>query len=158
LLTNCYLAIADYTGNKLKFLKFFCLLGSVSVMCLFFLKDPNLHLWVALTFTILASIGFWGSIVFYNAYLPEVAYPEQQDEVSAKGFIYGYAGSVLLLFLVWFWYKNQIGLEFLILSLAPRITFLLVGVWWFGFAQITYNACQIIFIIENLKRTTYGKV
>ncbi len=77
-------------------MKFFCLLGSLSVMCLFFFTGPE-TLWVALTFTILASIGFWGSMVFYNAYLPEVAFPEQQDKVSAQGFIYGYIGSVLLL-------------------------------------------------------------
>ena len=131
-------AVADYTGNKLKFMKFFCLLGSVSVMCLFFFKGPE-TLWVALTFTILASIGFWGSIVFYNAYLPEIAYNNQQDEVSAKGFIYGYAGSVLLLIfsLVMVQKPDWFGISDP--SLAPRITFLLVGVWWFGFAQITYR-------------------
>ena len=131
-------AVADYTGNKLKFMNFFCLLGSVSVMCLFFFKGPE-TLWVALTFTILASIGFWGSIVFYNAYLPEIAYDNQQDEVSAKGFIYGYAGSVLLLIfsLVMVQKPDWFGISDP--SLAPRITFLLVGVWWFGFAQITYR-------------------
>ncbi len=64
-------AIADYMGNKLKFLKFFCLLGALSVMCLFFFTGAE-TLWVALTFTILASIGFWGSLVFYNAYLPRI--------------------------------------------------------------------------------------
>ena len=119
-------------------MKFFCLLGSVSVMCLFFFKGPE-TLWVALTFTILASIGFWGSIVFYNAYLPEIAYGNQQDEVSAKGFIYGYAGSVLLLIfsLVMVQKPDWFGISDP--SLAPRITFLLVGVWWFGFAQITYR-------------------
>ncbi|HKJ05964.1 MAG TPA: MFS transporter, partial [Flavobacteriaceae bacterium] len=90
--------IADYTGNKLKFLKVFCLLGAISVISLFFFKNEE-TLWVGLLFTILASIGFWGSIVFYNAYLPEVAYPEQQDKVSAKGFIYGYTGSIILLIL-----------------------------------------------------------
>ena len=88
--------IADYVGNKLKFLKFFCVLGSISVMCLFFFKDES-TLWVALLFTTTASVGFWGSIVFYNAYLPEIAYPEQQDNVSAKGFIYGYTGSIILM-------------------------------------------------------------
>ena len=131
-------AIADYMGNKLKFLKFFCLLGSLSVMCLFFFTGPE-TLWVALTFTILASIGFWGSIVFYNAYLPEVAFPEQQDKVSAQGFIYGYAGSVLLL--VFSLLMVQMPELFGITdpTLAPRITFLLVGIWWLGFAQFTYR-------------------
>jgi UMF1 family MFS transporter len=130
--------IADYTGNKLKFLKGFCVIGSVSVMTLYFF-DGESTLWVALLSTVFASIGFWGSIVFYNAYLPEVAFPEQQDKVSAKGFIYGYSGSVLLLIFSlilvqkpdWFGISDP--------TLAPRITFVLVGLWWFGFAQITYK-------------------
>ena len=131
-------AIADYMGNKLKFMKFFCLLGSLSVMCLFFFTGPE-TLWVALTFTILASIGFWGSIVFYNAYLPEVAFPEQQDEVSALGFIYGYSGSVLLLVFSLMMVQKPEWFGITDPSLAPRITFLLVGIWWLGFAQITYK-------------------
>ena len=131
-------AIADYMGNKLKFMKFFCLLGSLSVMCLFFFKGPD-TLWVALTFTVLASIGFWGSIVFYNAYLPEVAFPEQQDEVSALGFIYGYAGSVLLLVFSLLMVQKPEWFGISDPTLAPRLTFLLVGIWWLGFAQITYR-------------------
>ena len=129
--------IADYTGNKLKFLKAFCLLGSLSVMSLFFFKGES-TLWVGIVFTILASIGFWGSIVFYNAYLPEVAHPEQQDDVSAKGFIFGYSGSVflLLLSLVMINKPELFGLPNA--GFATRVTFLIVGVWWFGFAQITY--------------------
>jgi UMF1 family MFS transporter len=129
--------IADYTGNKLKFLKFFCLLGSLSVMSLFFFKDES-TLWIALLFTITASVGFWGSIVFYNAYLPEIAYPEQQDNVSAKGFIYGYTGSVILMILSLVLVQTGVfGL--LDAAYGSRITFLLVGIWWLGFAQITYK-------------------
>ncbi len=91
--------IADYTGNKLKFLKAFCWLGSLSVMSLFFFEGEK-TLWVGIVFTILAGIGFWGSIVFYNSFLPEVAHPEQQDKVSAKGFMMGYSGSILLLLIL----------------------------------------------------------
>ena len=128
--------IADYAGNKKKFLKGFCLLGSISVMCLFFFTGKE-TLWVGILFTILASIGFWGSIVFYNAYLPEVAHPEQQDNVSAKGFMLGYSGSILLLLLclvlieteVFGMYDKQFG---------SQLSFVLVGLWWLGFAQITY--------------------
>ena len=128
--------IADYAGNKKKFLKGFCLLGSLSVMCLFFFTGKD-TLWVGIIFTILASIGFWGSIVFYNAYLPEVAHPEQQDNVSAKGFMLGYSGSILLLFIclvlieteVFGMYDKQFG---------SQLSFVLVGLWWLGFAQITY--------------------
>lgn len=130
--------IADYTGNKLKFLKAFCLIGSLSVMSLFFFEGEN-TLWVGLVFTIFASIGFWGSIVFYNAYLPEIANPEQQDDVSAKGFIFGYTGSVfLLLFSLVMVNKPELfGLPDA--AFASRLTFLLVGIWWLGFAQITYH-------------------
>tara|TARA_R110001632_G_scaffold23425_2_gene66297 strand:- start:2416 stop:3723 length:1308 start_codon:yes stop_codon:yes gene_type:complete len=129
--------IADYKGNKLGFLKGFCLLGSLSVMSLFFFEGES-TLWVAIVFTILASIGFWGSIVFYNAYLPEVAHPEDQDRVSAKGFINGYVGSILLLILCLFFVEMHevFGLE---KAFATRLTFVLVGLWWLGFAQITYR-------------------
>ena len=128
--------IADYAGNKKKFLKGFCLMGSLSVMCLFFFTGKD-TLWVGIIFTILASIGFWGSIVFYNAYLPEVAHPEQQDNVSAKGFMLWYSGSILLLFIclvlieteVFGMYDKQFG---------SQLSFVLVGLWWLGFAQITY--------------------
>ena len=130
--------IADYTGNKLKFLKGFCILGSFSVMSLFFFKGES-TLWVGIVFTILASIGFWGSIVFYNAYLPEVAHPEQQDKVSAKGFIYGYSGSILLLLISLGMVTEPEMFGFPDAGIATRVTFLLVGVWWFGFAQITYR-------------------
>jgi len=129
--------IADYTGNKLKFLKRFCLLGSLSVMSLFFFEGES-TLWVAILFTITASIGFWGSIVFYNAYLPEIAHPEQQDAVSAKGFMYGYFGSILLMILSLALVQTKVfGL--LDEAYGSRITFVLVGIWWLGFAQITYK-------------------
>lgn len=132
-------AIADYTGNKLKFLKAFCLLGSLSVMCLYFFTDATNTFWVSIVFSVLASIGFWGSIVFYNAYLPEVAHPEQQDKASAKGFVYGYIGSILLLAFnlvmiqkpEWFGFENA--------AMPTRLTFIIVGLWWLGFAQITYR-------------------
>lgn len=129
--------IADYTGNKLTFLKRFCLLGALSVMSLYFFNGES-TLWVAILFTITASIGFWGSIVFYNAYLPEIAYPEQQDAVSAKGFMYGYLGSILLMILSLVLVQTKVfGL--LDEAYGSRITFILVGLWWLGFAQITYR-------------------
>jgi len=130
--------IADYTGNKLKFLKGFCFLGSLSVMSLFFFDGID-TLWVGIVFTILASIGFWGSIVFYNSYLPEVAFPEQQDKVSAKGFIYGYVGSILLLLFNLVMIQKPEWFGFTDASMPTRLTFLLVGLWWLGFAQITFK-------------------
>jgi UMF1 family MFS transporter len=129
--------IADYTGNKKRFLQFFCYLGSLSVIALFFFKGQD-TLWIGISGTIMASVGFWGSIVFYNSYLPEIAYPEQHDRVSAKGFMYGYFGSLILLVFslmmvmkpVWFGISDS--------SLPARISFLAVGIWWIGFAQVTF--------------------
>tara|TARA_B110000046_G_C13026033_1_gene414155 strand:+ start:2366 stop:3742 length:1377 start_codon:yes stop_codon:yes gene_type:complete len=156
--------IADYTGSKKKFMKFFCWLGALSVMSLYFF-DGIETVWIGIVFTILASIGFWASLVFYNAYLPEVAHPEQQDRASAKGFIYGYAGSVLLLIvnLGMIMFPGLFGFDLSIdesirtngseleiteaiqaaesaaSSMASRISFVLVGLWWIGFAQITFK-------------------
>jgi UMF1 family MFS transporter len=95
-------------------------------------------LWIGILATILASIGFWGSIVFYNSYLPEIAFPEQHDKVSARGFMFGYTGSVLLLAFNlsmvmkpdWFGISDP--------TLPARISFLMVGIWWIGFAQVTF--------------------
>jgi UMF1 family MFS transporter len=130
--------IADYVGNKRTYMKFFCYFGSLSVMSLFFFTGVE-TLWVGILFSVLASIGFWGSLVFYNAYLPEVAYSDQQDEASALGFIYGYIGSVILLIFnlsmvmkpEWYGISDP--------GLAPRISFLTVGIWWMGFAQVTFR-------------------
>ena len=131
-------AIADYTGNKEKFLRFFCFLGSLSVMALFFFTGKE-NVWIGIVFTILASIGFWGSIVFYNAYLPEVAFPEQQDKVSAKGFMLGYAGSVLLLAFNLSMVMKPDLYGITDSTLPARISFLTVGIWWLGFAQYTFK-------------------
>ena len=90
-------SIADYKGNKKSFLHFFCFLGSVSCSLLFFFKGTD-TLWIAIVCMIVACIGFWSSLVFYNSYLPEIAAPEDRDQVSAKGFAMGYIGSVILQF------------------------------------------------------------
>lgn len=130
-------SIADYKGNKKKFLSFFCLLGSAACSLLFFFTGPD-SLWVAITCTIFACIGFHSSIVFYNSYLPEIAAPDDRDKVSAKGFAMGYIGSVILqlacfVFVFkpgWFGMQNDA-------TMPARFSFLLVGIWWFGFAQFT---------------------
>jgi len=131
-------SIADYMGNKKRFMQFFCYLGSFSVMSLYFFKGQE-TLWIGILFTIFASVGFWGSLVFYNAYLPEVAYPEQQDRVSAKGFMLGYFGSVFLLLfnLTMVMQPHWYGITEP--TLPSRISFLMVGLWWLGFAQFTFS-------------------
>ncbi len=122
--------IADYTGSKKKFLKFFCYLGSISCGMLYFFDVE--HLEISMLFVLLASVGFWGSLVFYNAFLPEIADPENHDQVSAKGFAYGYVGSAILLILilaVLTFFGNHL----------VRYAFVAVAIWWAGFAQVTYR-------------------
>ena len=124
-------SIADNRGNKKNFMRFFCYMGAAGCSLLYFFDGSNLR-WGISCF-ILASMGFVGSLVFYNAYLPEIAAPEDQDAVSAKGFSYGYIGSVILQVigfgLVLAFHQDPISL---------RLTFLLVGIWWAGFAQVTF--------------------
>ncbi|WP_417799823.1 MFS transporter [Tenacibaculum sp.] len=129
--------IADYTGSKKKFMKFFCTLGALSVMSLYFFDEID-TVWIGILFTVLASIGFWASLVFYNAYLPEVAHPEQQDRASAKGFVYGYVGSVILLLinLAMIMFPETLRIS---AGMASRISFVMVGLWWLGFAQVTFK-------------------
>jgi UMF1 family MFS transporter len=131
-------SIADYSGKKKKFMFFFSTLGAISCASLYFFKDiPTL--WIGITGSMLAAVGYAGSIVFYNAFLPEIAPHEDQDKVSARGFAMGYIGSSLLLIfsltMVMFpsWYGGISAGD------ATRFAFVLVGVWWFAFAQITFN-------------------
>ena len=122
--------VADYTGSKKKFLRFFCYMGSISAMSLFFFDAHRIEL--GLISVLLASIGYWNSLVFYNAFLPEIAEPKDQDKVSARGFIMGYLGSMLLLLIC-------LGIIMGIDKSYTRISFLLVGLWWVGFSQLTYR-------------------
>ncbi|MCC7520288.1 MAG: MFS transporter [Flavobacteriaceae bacterium] len=138
-------SIADYMGNKKRFLQFFLYLGSLSVMSLYFFESKE-TLWVGILFSILASIGFWGSIVFYNAFLLEVAYPQDHDRVSAKGFMFGYFGSVFLLLFIltmimhpeWYGFIDHPLQEGETApGIAFRLGFVIVGIWWMAFAQYT---------------------
>ncbi len=130
--------MADYVGNKKSYMQFFCYLGSISVITLFFFEGID-TLWIGIVFSVLASVGFWGSLVFYNAYLPEVAYSDQQDQVSALGFIYGYIGSVILLIFNLTMVMKPEWYGITEPGMAPRISFLTVGAWWMGFAQVTFK-------------------
>jgi UMF1 family MFS transporter len=129
--------IADSSGNKLNFMKFFVYLGAVSCISLFFFTGENLEFGIICS--VLASIGFSGSIVFYNSFLPEIAKEEEFDMLSAKGFAFGYIGSVILLILNLLmiqqpeWFGMPAG------SFAPRFSFLVTGIWWIGFAQIPFR-------------------
>jgi len=143
--------IADYGGKKLTFMKRFTYLGSISCMLLFFFTGMN-NLWIGLGGFILAVIGFAGGQVFYNSYLPIIASEDQLDKVSAKGFSFGYVGSVILLIvnLLMISFPQFFGLDLLVknfpqvfggsaTALAARFSFVMVGAWWMGFAQIPFN-------------------
>lgn len=126
--------IADFTGNRSLFLRIFCYIGSLSCIGLYFF-DVN-HLEWSLFVYMLAALGYWCSIVFYNSFLPLIADPEHHDKISARGFGMGYFGSALLL----------IACLALIMT-APaesqgdmtRLAFLFTGIWWFGFSHITFS-------------------
>lgn len=129
--------IADYSGSKKRFLQFFCFMGATSAAALS-LFNPS-HLGYSMLALLFASVGYWGSLVFYNAYLPEIAPIEDQDKVSARGFGMGYLGSSILLITILILMKSSLlplmGFE----QLPARYSFILVGVWWVAFAQITFR-------------------
>ena len=129
-------SIADYKGNKKSFLRFFCYLGSAACIGLTFMTADNVGFGIVCS--ILGSIGFCGSIVFYNAYLPEIAAEADQDRISAKGFATGYVGSVLLMILCLAVIMMNDSMKWGLGAWPTRLTFLAVGLWWAGFAQITF--------------------
>jgi len=130
-------SIADYKGNKKSFMRFFCYMGSAACCTMVFLTKDNIPLGIICS--IIASIGYCGSIVFYNAYLPEIAAEEDQDRVSAKGFALGYIGSVLLMIACLAAIISNDKMELGLGDWPVRLSFLAVGIWWAGFAQVTFR-------------------
>ena len=130
-------SISDYTGNPKSFMKFFAYTGAIACACLFFFTGENVEL--ALVALLFATIGYSGSIVFYNAYLPEIASPDRQDQVSARGYMLGYTGActLLVLNLVLILQADAFGITDG--TLPPRIAFLSTGIWWAAFAQIPFR-------------------
>ncbi len=127
-------SIADFRGNKKKFLAFFMTMGSLACASLYFFERDTLGL--AIISIIIACVGFWGGQVFYNSFLPEIAAHEDRDRISAKGFSYGYVGSVLLQLIcfVFVLMGDKLGITE---AKGSQISFLLVGVWWWGFGQFS---------------------
>ena len=130
--------IADYSGRRMYFLRSFTMIGAIGCIALFFFSSPE-TMWIGTTAFILGTIGAAGGLVFYDSYLPIIATEDQYDKVSARGYAYGYIGSVLLLIFCllmiqkpeWFGISNP--------TLPSRISFVLVGLWWLGFSQITFS-------------------
>jgi len=140
--------IADYSGRKKDFLRGFCIFGALCCALLSQFSSSNLAFGLACAMG--ASIGFSGSLVFYNGFLPEIAPPEDQDKVSARGFAMGYIGSSLLLILILatIMKPTLFGLPMqgmsdadIFLTIAPY-SFIVVALWWFGFANITFASLQ----------------
>ncbi|WP_026464888.1 MFS transporter [Adhaeribacter aquaticus] len=131
-------AIADYSGRKKLFLQFFCTIGALSCAGLFFFTKETFT--TSMFLFMLAAMGWTGSIVFYNSYLPDIATEDQYDKLSARGFALGYIGSVLQLIfnLALVLQPALFGLDPANESLPPRIAFLTTGIWWFAFAQYTF--------------------
>ncbi|HUQ65733.1 MAG TPA: MFS transporter [Flavitalea sp.] len=143
-------SIADTRGNKKNFMRFFCTVGSISCASLYFftpaetaqgtitLSAQSLHLGIFCM--VISCIGFWASLVFYNSYLPDLVSESQRDRVSARGFTWGYIGSVILqiicFVIVFLPEKFGFTTAFEKDYMPARISFVLVAIWWFGFAQI----------------------
>lgn len=126
--------VADFSGSKKRFLQFFCYLGAFSCMTLYFFNESWMPFEFGMLSVFLASIGFWNSLVFYNAYLPEIAEPKDHDKISARGFSMGYIGSMTLLIicLAIIMFTGENGSN-------TKYCFILVGLWWIGFSQFTYR-------------------
>ncbi len=139
-------SVADYTGRRKSFMQFFTWVGALSCGTLFFFTSDNVELGI-LAFT-MGTIGYGGSIVYYNSFLPVICAPEDQDRVSARGYSMGYLGGVVLLLFNllmimkpgWFGISDPF--------LPARISFLTVFLWWIGFSMITFR---------RLPRYTYRK-
>ena len=129
--------IADYGGKKKMFMRFFTLLGSTACIALFWFTGENVELGIIAS--VVASIGYAGALVFYNAYLPEIATPDRYDAVSARGFSFGYGGSVLLLIFNLGLILNYEALGFADNLWLTRAAFLTVGIWWVAFAQLAFS-------------------
>ncbi|MCO5259050.1 MAG: MFS transporter [Crocinitomicaceae bacterium] len=122
--------IADVTGSKKRFMQFFCYLGALSCISLYWFGKAPFEIGMLSVF--LASIGFWNSLVFYNAFLPEIAAPEEHDKISASGYTMGYLGSMILLVIC----------LAIIMGIGDKYTslsFILVGIWWVSFSQISFR-------------------
>lgn len=132
-------SIADYKGNKKSFMNFFLTMGSLACSLLFFFKTHD-NLTMGIICMVVACVGYWASLVFYNSFLPEIAAPEDRDRVSAKGFSMGYIGSVILQVICFvFVFKPELVGGDKDSTIQFRLCFLLVGIWWWAFGQFSLS-------------------
>jgi UMF1 family MFS transporter len=145
-------SMADYTGRRKGFMRAFTLIGAVACGALFFFTDKG-HIELGIMAFALGTIGYGGSIVFYNSFLPVIAEPQDQDRISARGYSMGYLGGVVLLLfnLLMIMKPGLFGLA-ADSSLPARISFLSVAVWWIGFSQITFSRLPKYTFRKRMKR------
>jgi UMF1 family MFS transporter len=128
-------ALGDYSDLKKRLMALFCYIAVVA-NCLMFFITGGRYLFGGVLF-IIANVCFGAALVFYNAFLPEIATDDQTDKVSSRGFAYGYLGGALLLVLNLFLVlrAEQVGIS---TEMAVRLSLLSAGVWWGAFALITF--------------------
>ena len=125
--------IADYLGNKKRFMQFFCYLGAASCIGLYWFTKENIVFGMCCFY--FGLVGFWGSLVFYNSYLSDIAFTNQHDKLSAKGFSLGYIGSVILLVICLYLIIGRTDEEAIH---AMKLSFVFTGIWWIAFSQYTF--------------------
>lgn len=125
--------IADYLGNKKRFMQFFCYLGAASCIGLYWFSKENIVFGMCCFYS--GLVGFWGSLVFYNSYLSDIAFTVQHDKLSAKGFSLGYIGSVILLVICLYLIIGRTDKEAIE---AMKLSFVFTGIWWIAFSQYTF--------------------
>ena len=125
--------IADYLGNKKRFMRFFCYLGAASCIGLYWFTKENILFGMCCFY--FGLVGFWGSLVFYNSYLSDIAFTNQHDKLSAKGFSLGYIGSVILLVICLYLIIGRTDEEAIE---AMKLSFVYTGIWWAIFSQYTF--------------------
>jgi UMF1 family MFS transporter len=128
-------SVADYSNLKKKLLAVFCYIG-VAATCAMFFITGNLY-WLGGLLFIIANLAFGASLVLYNGFLNDITTEDQRDKVSSRGFAYGYLGGGLLLALNFLLVLNaaKLGIDS---YMAVRISLLSAGLWWGGFALITF--------------------
>lgn len=125
--------IADYLGNKKQFMQFFCYMGAASCIGLYWFTKKNIVFGMCCFY--FGLVGFWGSLVFYNSYLSDIAFTKQHDKLSAKGFSLGYIGSVILLVICLYLIIGRTDEEAI---QAMKLSFVFTGIWWIAFSQYTF--------------------
>ncbi|MCX6271485.1 MAG: MFS transporter [Bacteroidetes bacterium] len=135
-LSPLFSAVADYSGRRKTFMKVFTWIGAVSCGMLFFFDKNTLEM--GIIFFFLAWVGYGGSLVFYNSFLPVIANPEDHDRISARGYSMGYLGGVVLLMINLIIVLQPAWFGIIDKTLPAKIAFVSVFLWWIGFSQITF--------------------